>query len=150
MGTKNDGINKSLAEFESSCRDAGLKLTHQRLEIFRELIMADDHPSAEILYSRLKPKLPAISLDTVYRTLNALADKGLITRVETSESLARFEVALNRHHHLICSRCGMISDFIWPEFDNASLPESTGQWGSIEQKSIIARGICSICKNCAS
>ncbi|MBC8317138.1 MAG: transcriptional repressor, partial [Desulfobulbaceae bacterium] len=62
-------VQGKLRDFEKACRKANLKITHQRLEIFRELAKALDHPSAESLYKRLQKKLPTLSLDTVYRTL---------------------------------------------------------------------------------
>jgi Fur family peroxide stress response transcriptional regulator len=54
-----------LARFKDACRRAGLRLTPQRLEIFRELAESKDHPSVEELHRRLLVKFPTISLDTV-------------------------------------------------------------------------------------
>ena len=62
-------LKKRLEHFTKTCRKAGLKLTYQRQEIYRELVLSDDHPSAEILHRRLNEKMPMLSLDTVYRTL---------------------------------------------------------------------------------
>ena len=93
------------SRFQAACRSAGLKLTHQRLEIYRELTVAKDHPSAEALYQRLIQKIPTLSLDTVYRTLATFTRHGLAHRVETVESQARFDAKHERHHHAICSRC---------------------------------------------
>ncbi|MEA3546759.1 MAG: Fur family transcriptional regulator, partial [Thermodesulfobacteriota bacterium] len=102
-----------MRSFEQACRAAGLKLTHQRLEIFRELAISTDHPSAETLYKRLKKRLPTISLDTIYRTLSTLEEKKLIKRVQTLENQARFEAQMTQHHHLICDKCKQIIDFQW-------------------------------------
>lgn len=88
------------ALLEEACKNAGLRLTHQRLEIYRELVAACDHPSAETLHQRLRKRIPTLSLDTVYRTLATLAEQGLINRVETLESQAHFEATSRRHHHL--------------------------------------------------
>ena len=70
-------VEDRLRDFEEVCRKEGLKITHQRLEIFRELLNSHDHPTVEKLYHRLQPKLPTISLDTVYRTLTILEQHGL-------------------------------------------------------------------------
>ena len=136
---------EQLSDFESSCRNSGLKVTHQRLEIFRELLTSMDHPTADILHQRIRNKLPTVSLDTVYRTLATLADCGLINRVDTSESLARFEAGQVRHHHLICRRCGDIKDFTWPLVDKASLPDDISSWGEINDKRLVAYGVCRKC-----
>ena len=58
-------IQEKLAAFESACREAGLRLTHQRLELYRELAKVDDHPTAEMLYQRLRKTMPTISLDNI-------------------------------------------------------------------------------------
>jgi Fur family transcriptional regulator, peroxide stress response regulator len=134
-----------LEKFEASCRDLGLKITHQRIEVFRELLMAIDHPTADTLYQRLRKKLPMISLDTVYRTLTTLAKYGLINKVETPESLARFEVTQIKHHHMICRSCGEIKDFIWPDIDEAALPNEVQTWGKIDNKNIVVYGVCRKC-----
>jgi Fur family peroxide stress response transcriptional regulator len=138
-------LSAQLEEFETSCRNLGLKVTHQRVEVFRELLMANDHPSADKLHQRLKDKLPMISLDTVYRTLTTLAKYGLINRVETPESLARFEAAQIRHHHLICRSCGEINDFVWQIIDEAALPDEIQTWGKIDNKNMVVYGVCRRC-----
>ncbi len=138
-------VQEQLHGFEEACRDVGLKVTQQRLEVYRELMLAADHPSAESLHHRLRGRLPTISLDTVYRTLSTLAKHGLITRVETAESLSRFEVSRIPHHHLICRECGEIVDFKWSLIDEAALPKEIGHWGRVEHKSVVVYGVCARC-----
>ena len=140
-----ENLQKKMRDFEQACRAAGLKLTHQRLEIYRELAMSTDHPSTESLYKRLKKKLPTISLDTIYRTLSTLEEKNLIKRVQTVESQARFEAQMTQHHHLICDKCKQIIDFQWKGFDDAGLPEEVAQIGQIRNKNVILLGICREC-----
>ncbi len=136
---------ESIRPFEEACKRAGIRLTIQRLEIFRELAEATDHPTAEGLHSRLKARLPTISLDTVYRTLATFALHGLIHKVDTVESQARFEVHSSRHHHLICSRCKEIVDFRWPAFDGSNLPAELAAWGKIENRNAVLYGTCRNC-----
>ncbi|ABC78759.1 Fur family transcriptional regulator [Syntrophus aciditrophicus] len=142
-----DPLEEKIAAFETACRKAGLKVTRQRREIYRELLLSTDHPSAEALHQRLRGILPGISLDTVYRTLATLASAGLIKKVETSESLSRFEATFSRHHHLICRQCGQIQDFTWSFLDEVSLPDEIGDWGRIDSKNVVVYGICSTCLN---
>lgn len=138
-------LQEQLNAFEAACRKAGLKVTHQRLEVYRELLLAVDHPTAESLHHRLRGRLPTISLDTVYRTLATLAKHGLINRVETAESLSRFEVARIPHHHLICRECGEIVDFTWSLIDEAAIPAEISAWGKIDHKSLVIYGVCTRC-----
>jgi len=140
-----ESTEKQIAIFERACREAGLRLTRQRLEIYLELARATDHPTAEALHQRLRGRFPTISLDTVYRTLATFARHGLINKVDTMESQARFEVTHGRHHHLICRRCQEIIDFKWQMVDEANLPEEIKAWGRIDSKNVVVYGICSKC-----
>ena len=138
-------LQKKLKHFEDACRDAVLKLTHQRLEIFRELASANDHPTAETLYKRLLKTMPTLSLDTVYRTLTTFEEHELISRVQTTESHARFEAEMEQHHHAICLKCHRITDFHWDICDTGELPEHIAKWGQIRDKQITLHGICGEC-----
>ena len=138
-------LEQLMDQFMSACRKAGLKVTHQRTEIYRHLLLIADHPSAETLHKRLLPTLPTISLDTVYRTLTTLEQHGLVARIQTAESQARFEAVYAPHHHLICSKCKQVMDFHWPAIDQLELPANVNQWGAIDSKTIVMYGVCSIC-----
>jgi len=138
-------IVKMMDDFSAACRAAGLKLTHQRYKIYLELLKSSDHPAAEALHKRLQLKIPTISLDTVYRTLATFEQHGLISRVQTVESHARFEVRIEHHHHLICSVCNEVIDFQWDSFDRAALPETIGQWGTVRNKQAVIYGVCAKC-----
>ena len=138
-------IEEQLLAFEEVHRKRGLKITHQRLEIFKELLNSNDHPTVEKIYSRLKSKLPTLSLDTIYRTLTTLEQHGLVSRVQTMESQARFEGKMEQHHHVVCKKCSSITDFYWKFFDRTPLPEEIEKWGYIQQKSITLHGLCHKC-----
>lgn len=134
-----------IERFIQVCRDAGLKVTHQRIEIYRELLSSSDHPSAELLHKRLAEKMPTVSLDTVYRTMATLEQYGLVSRIQTAGSLARFEAVTTPHHHLICEKCNQVVDFQWPEFDSAALTPMVEQWGRVSSKNVVMCGICAKC-----
>lgn len=138
-------IQEIMAEFSAACRKAGLKLTHQRYKVYLELLRSGDHPAAEVLHKRLLLKIPTISLDTVYRTLATFEQHGLIARVQTVESHARFEARLKHHHHLICSICNEIMDFQWEVFDQSPLPQGLQEWGAVNNRQAVVYGVCSKC-----
>jgi Fur family transcriptional regulator, peroxide stress response regulator len=146
MDLDQKNLEEHLKMFESACRTVGLRLTHQRLEVYRELVISADHPSAETLHQRLRRTIPTLSLDTVYRTLATLASHGLINKVDTVESQARFEATLKQHHHLICNKCKQIVDFTWPSIQDLPLPEEVGSWGSIASTNVVIYGICKQCQ----
>ncbi|KPK25388.1 MAG: Fur family transcriptional regulator [Desulfobacterales bacterium SG8_35_2] len=138
-------VEERFRNFEEVCKKEGLKITHQRLEIFKELLNSHDHPTVEKLYHRLLPKLPTISIDTVYRTLTTLEKHDLIVRVETGESQARFEGKIDEHHHAVCKKCRKITDFYWKFPGEAQLPDEILNWGQIVKKSLTLHGLCEQC-----
>jgi Fur family transcriptional regulator, peroxide stress response regulator len=138
-------VEEKMAFFSEECKRAGLKLTHQRLEIYRDMASCRDHPSAEIIYQRTRKRIPTISLDTIYRTLANFEAHGLIFRVQTVESQARFDAALEQHHHLICERCGKIADFEWKSLDAAPIPDAITMWGEVNSRRVALLGVCANC-----
>lgn len=138
-------LEQMMDQFVTACRNAGLKVTHQRTEIYRQLIRLPDHPTAETVHKRLLSTLPTISLDTVYRTLTTLEEHHLVARIQTTESQARFEAVHAPHHHLICSRCKRVVDFQWPDVDTLAPPADVSQWGQIDSKTIVMYGVCNTC-----
>lgn len=99
-------------DLEQKCIDAGLKMTEPRRAILNILAHANDHPSVEDVYERVKKKDASISMATVYRTLGLLDELGLVFRHEFSDSQhARYEVNDAHHHHLIDMDNGKVIEF---------------------------------------
>ncbi len=130
---------------EQVCRGLGLKLTHQRLQILHVLAAAKDHPSAEDVYQRVKPKIPPISFDTVYRALALFERRGIIARVHHLDDRTRYDPNTSKHHHMVCIKCKKIQDFYWSALDGMEIPEETKGWGVIRSKYLELRGICQDC-----
>ena len=138
----------ALDSFKTICVKTGLKATHQRLQIYDEMVKANDHPTAEILFERLREAMPTLSLDTVYRTLATFEQHHIIKRVKTDRHKTRYESKMNRHHHFICQKCEAITDFNWSAFDKDKLPEEVRKLGTIIDHSITVSGICQNCTTC--
>ncbi len=136
-----------MAHFQRVCREAGTKLTPQRLEIFREVAATGDHPDAETIHRRVKGRMPTVSLDTIYRTLWLLVDLGMIQTLGAAggRERARFDANLERHHHFVCVKCGLTRDFYSPDFDALAAPASLGEIGRVEATHVEARGVCLDC-----
>ena len=127
-------------------KDRGLRLTHQRLEILRELSADTGHPSAEDIYTRVVKRIPTISLDTVYRTIATFEESGVVSRVQVLDDRGRFDSNMSVHHHMVCTRCKKIEDFYWPAFDNMDVPGDLGSWGEVASKHVELRGLCKDCR----
>ena len=94
--------------------DAGLlqsryRLTKQRAAVLRAL-GDGTHLSAETILERVRSELPGVSLGTIYRTLDILREIGLVQLVSFAGSAARYEAALEKHHHMLCSACRTLTN----------------------------------------
>lgn len=144
--TSREQVEKRVAEFLEICRRHGVKATHQRTVILRELAGSEEHPDAETILARVRRKIPAISVDTIYRTLRLLEDSGVIARVGSMRDRARFDPNTDRHHHFVCTKCGMIGDFYSDAMDRLSAPREVAEMGVVEGVYVELRGICRKCQ----
>lgn len=138
-------VERRFEQFKEAARSAGVKLTHQRLEIFRAVASSEKHPSAEDIYQVVRESMPTISLDTVYRTLWLFIDLGLLKTFGQREERARFDANLAHHHHYRCLKCGMVRDFESTELNDLPIPESVNQFGDIVSTQIEVQGVCARC-----
>ena len=141
-----DEIDEKIRWFTGLCKKNGLKVTPQRVQIYKELIKTDEHPSAEVLYEKVKQTFPNISFDTVNRTLLTLSDIGAAFIVEGSGDVRRFDGGMEKHQHIKCVKCKRIVDFHHKPFDIIRLPASIGNKFTVLRKSVYIEGICDLCK----
>ena len=140
-----EAIEARVRSFVEGFRRAGVKVTHQRLEVFRELAKRSDHPDAEKVFRGVRRRVPTVSLDTVYRTLWSLVDLELITILGSHPRRARFDANTSPHHHFVCRKCGMTRDFYSEPFDRLKIPEAVEAMGTVEGTHVEARGLCVRC-----
>ena len=139
-------VQERLAEFADACRRHGIKATHQRMEILRELAGTEQHPDAETVYNAVRKRVPAISLDTVYRTLKLFEEKGVIVRMGAMKERARFDANTSRHHHFVCMQCGLVRDFYDEAFNSLKAPQEVPDMGCVDSVYVELRGLCRICR----
>ena len=133
-----------LAAFEQRCSEAGLPVTLQRRAVLRALLARDDHPTPDEVHADLVRDVDGVSRATVYRTLETLAEHGLLTRVCHPGAVARYDVKTRRHHHLVCESCGSINDFEEGRLDRIKLPEFGSDF-EVHDFSVHVRGLCRTC-----
>jgi Fur family peroxide stress response transcriptional regulator len=139
-------VEKRIETFSAVCRRHRIKATHQRTEIYRELVGTKEHPDAETIYNRVRKRIPVISLDTVYRTLRLLEKKGLISRVGSLNEKTRFDANTDRHHHFVCAGCGYMEDIYNEEWNNIRTPSDVGAMGTVNSIHVELRGLCKACE----
>jgi len=135
-----------MLDFYAKCRQAGLKITPQRMAVYKALIETDEHPSAEMVFQKVKKIIPNISLDTVNRTLLTLSEIGIAFVVEGSGDAKRFDGNLKKHQHFKCVKCKRIFDFHHKPFDNVQVPASIRKKFTVLRKTVYLEGICQFCR----
>lgn len=137
-------LKRMTERFEASIRRAGLKLTQQRIEVFREVARAGDHPDIEMIFKSVRVKMPTVSLDTIYRTLSLFTDLGLVTTVRPPGDRGRYDARTDLHHHFSCAQCGAIRD-LEGGFEGLRIPETVSALGRVETLRVELRGVCAAC-----
>jgi Fe2+ or Zn2+ uptake regulation protein len=135
---------KSPAELTELFREQGLKITPQRVSIFRVLHDNAEHPTAEAVHEAVREDMPSISLRTVYQTLHELTAMGEIGQIDLGTGSARFDPNLDAHHHLVCETCGTVAD-VYADFADVRLPRGQLQGFRISSTEIVFRGHCPAC-----
>lgn len=109
-----EGGSARVARALAALDRARLRKTPQRLAIVRAFVDDPSHPTAQVLFERLRAELPTMSFATVYNTLAALEGAGLCRALRVDGPAgaagARFDPNVDPHDHAVCDRCGAIVD----------------------------------------
>ena len=125
-----------------------MKYSRQRAAILSFLQSRRDHPTAETVYTSMKEAFPNISLGTVYRNLNQLAEAGMIAKHSFGVlSIDHFDYNTSPHYHFVCTCCNAVLDLPMEHIDFAAIDAkaSEGFDGLIEEHRLY---FCGICKSC--
>jgi Fur family transcriptional regulator, peroxide stress response regulator len=136
-------VNRNL---EDLCREHKLKVTPQRLLIYKQVEKADNHPTADDIYSKIKRKLPNISYDTVNRTLLTFVEIGILDVVEGYGEAKRYDPNTMDHHHFRCSKCNKIIDIYSDVFNQLQIPDDLQNKYKIHSKRVVLKGLCEECQ----
>ena len=129
------GVESALGKM----RGRGYKVTPQRVAVLRALA-SEQHQSLE----GIRARCPGVGMVTVYRTLDLLGSLGLVRRLDLGDG-ARYELAEDHHHHMICESCGDISEFDQCPLDPTLLPTHEPGF-EVRSHSVEVYGRCASCK----
>ncbi|MFD1794843.1 transcriptional repressor [Paracoccus aurantiacus] len=102
-------MSAETTDFAKALREAGLRVTQQRMALLSILMDAADHPNADELLARARGLDDSMSLATVYRTLSALEEAGLIRKLSLEGEPSRYEIApVAEHDHLVDVETGEV------------------------------------------
>jgi len=130
-------------------KEEGLKMTPQRMAVFKLLRDKKTHPSAEMIYSELKHEYPTMSVATVYNTLSTLAEAGLIQELSIDPNKKRFDPCTAYHHHFFCKVCRNVFDIADdPSFsmDIVKDEEKKIEGHQVEEIQVNLKGVCRDCR----
>ena len=136
---------EQLEHFKQACKARELRVTPQRIEIFKTVAQSKEHPDAERVFEIVRKTMPNVSLDTVYRTLSSLEALGLVFRVGFS-SKARFDADLDEHYHFVCTHCGEVFDVIPASGEQLSIPPEVQHLGRVQKVNLQFSGLCRRCQ----
>ena len=122
-----------------------LKYSRQRDEIITFLRSRKDHPTAEVVYRNVRMQNPHISLGTVYRNLNLLADCGEILRLRLNDGIERFDADTSLHYHFVCTECGSVIDLNIKNIDSITEIAGAGFDGHVDGHVTYFYGTCGQC-----
>jgi Fur family peroxide stress response transcriptional regulator len=131
--------------FTETCQRHALKITPQRVAVYRALLASGQHPTTDAMFQTVKQTYPHISFDTVNRTLLTFADIGLVDVVEVFGGPKRFDPDRNAHHHLHCVACGRIIDFAHEDYNRLDVPDTIAARFKVLSKRVVLKGVCDTC-----
>jgi len=127
-----------------------ISVTPQRVEILRNIMERQDHPSAENIFQEVRKILPMISFNTVYKTLETFCQLGLIKKVNPLHEVARYDGNTTPHTHLICCRCHRVEDLWWDWPAEIPLPQPGASGFQISSVAIQFFGLCQHCQGASN
>ena len=122
-----------------------LRVTPQRFAVYSNLLVRKDHPTAEQILHDVNKDVPRSSQATIYSSLQALRDVGLVREVLLEEGVCRYDANVDRHHHFRCKVCGSIEDIPWEQYqclDTAQLRSGL----SVDNYEVTVHGVCDRCE----
>jgi Fur family transcriptional regulator, peroxide stress response regulator len=107
----------SIEDIRNKFAEKGLKITPQRVVILEAIYKLNNHPTADNIIEYIRESHPNIAIGTVYKVLETLVENQLIKKVTTDKDIMRYDGIVEKHHHLYCSECDLIEDYMDEELD---------------------------------
>src|SRR3954452_14048554 len=133
----------------ATLRDAGHRVTSQRLVLYRVLEELGRHASAEEIARVSSERLPGLSLPTVYATLELFESLALARRVDAGGPAALFDPRTDPHAHFACRSCGAVTDLNAPVDPGAAEAAAREHGAEPDHVDVVLRGLCGTCRAAA-
>lgn len=136
---------KNIDAFIKKLRKKNIRMTTQRLAILEVLAIEGNHPTAYEIYDVVKADFPNMSIATIYNNLNFFKEAGILIEMPFEEGSSRFDLTETRHYHAICSLCGKIVDFDYPELKGINNYVDKEANFKVDDYTLSVTGQCSEC-----
>jgi Fur family transcriptional regulator, iron response regulator len=123
---------------QQTLEQAGIQPSAQRVAVAEYVLNTHEHPSADLVWKRVKEKFPWISRATVYNTLNLFVEKRLLQRLNIAEDSVVFDPIIENHHHFIDETTGAIHDVPFERVQVCNI-ETLGDY-EIHDYQVVMRG----------
>ncbi len=136
---------KTAINYKDLLKENGFKNTPTRLAILEIFSMTDKPITAHFIYKKLKGE---INEATVYRTLSSFEISGILKKVDLRRDSIYFELNNDHHHHIVCTKCGLIEDFKESkEIEKllSQIVEKSIKFKNIKEHSLELFGYCKVC-----
>ena len=128
-------------------RQHGYKLTPQRWVVIQAIASGQEHLTPTAIYEKLHQDHPSIGVVTIYRTLGILAKLRLICELHAGDTCRSYTIsAPGHHHHLLCSKCGTVVDFIGYDLSELEQRLSLETGFKVEDHLLEFVGLCQTCQ----
>jgi Fur family ferric uptake transcriptional regulator len=135
------------AAAERRLRNAGKRLTPQRKRVVRILAEAGGHLDATEIYERGRRQDARLSLSTVYRTLSALKETGVVRELHLDDEHHHYELdAQDQHSHLVCLSCGRVIEVDSGALARAAVTLGEAHGFEIASAQVELTGYCADCR----
>ncbi|OPY21577.1 MAG: ferric uptake regulator [Methanomethylovorans sp. PtaU1.Bin093] len=141
--TESQYIDKKII---STFRENNLKVTPQRIAIAKYVLNNSEHPTAKRIYQEIRMAHPTVSVATIYATLKVLKEIGFIQELNLPDGQSRFDPNLEPHAHLICEKCGDITDWEDPLLSELVSNISNDAHFIVSASGLNLNGVCRKCQ----
>ncbi|MEM8807202.1 MAG: Fur family transcriptional regulator [Cyanobacteria bacterium P01_G01_bin.38] len=138
-------MQQATHEIVKTLKSKRLRVTPQRFAVYANLLARTDHPTAEQILHDLNHDAPTSSQATVYSSLQALQDVGLVREVLLEEGVCRYDANVEAHHHFRCKTCGAIEDIAWEQFQGVSF-QTLRPGLTVDEYEVTVHGLCDRCQ----
>lgn len=139
-------MNSRLEQAVEKLKSTGVRMTPQRYAILEFLLSSMSHPTADEIYKSLEGKFPNMSVATVYNNLRVFKEAGLVRELTYGDASSRFDANMTDHYHVICRKCGKITDFDYPTLIDVEREAAKRTGFRVESHRMEVYGICKECQ----